>query len=77
MAGSLVPVMYWAVHTTLTVRCRVVAIPGSDATGQDFLEDAAEELFEDLGIHDKYFQSPEGEKVLPCPLDNCLGVFGP
>ena len=58
------------------VRCQVVAIPGGDATGQDALDGAAVELFEDLGSHAKYFQSPEVEK-LSCPLHNCLGVFGP
>jgi hypothetical protein len=34
-------------------------------------------LFEDLGTHDRSFQSTEGEKVLSCPLHICLGVFGP
>ena len=32
----------------LKVRCRAVAIPGGDATGQDALDGAAVELFEDL-----------------------------
>ena len=45
------------------VRCRAVAIPSSDATGQDALNGAVVELFEDLGSHAKSFQSPEGEKV--------------
>ena len=39
----------------LMVRCRAVAKPGGDATGQDALDGAALELFEDLGIHAKYF----------------------
>ena len=50
MEGSLAPVMYWAVRTTLcsaflAVGGRAVAIPGSDATS---LDGAAVELFEDL-----------------------------
>ena len=35
-----------------------VAIPGGDATGQDYLDGSAVELFENLGIHAKSFQSP-------------------
>ena len=35
------------------------------------------DLFEDLGTHDKSFQSPEGEEILSGPLQDCLGVFGP
>ena len=62
---------------SLTVRCRAVAIPRNDATGQDALDGAAVELFEDLGTHAKSFRSPEGKMVLSCPLHNCLGVFGP
>ena len=54
-----------------------VAISGGDATGQDALDGAAVELFEDMGTHAKSFQSPEGEKVLSYPLHDCLGVFGP
>jgi hypothetical protein len=81
MAGSLVPVMYWAVRTTLCSALRSDAeqlpIPGGDATGQDALDGTAVEHFEDLGTHVKSFQSPEGEKVLSCPLHDCLGVFGP
>ena len=52
-------------------------MPGSDATGQDVLDSAAVEPFEDLGTQAKSFQSPQGEKVLSCPLHNCLVVFGP
>jgi hypothetical protein len=53
-----------------------IAIPGGDATGPDALKGSAVELFQDLETHDKSFQSPEGEKVLSCPLHDCLGVFG-
>ena len=61
MAGSLAPGMYLAVCTTL---CRqAVAIPGGDAPGQDALDGAAVELFEDLRIHAKSFQFPEGEEA--------------
>ena len=34
---------------------------GIDATGQDALDGAAVEPFEDLRTHAKSFQSPEGE----------------
>ena len=65
MAGSLAPVMYWAVCTTLCSALRsgsrAVAIPGSDATSKDALDGEAVELFEDLRTHAKSFQSPEGE----------------
>ena len=40
---------------------RAVAIPGSDANGQDVLDGTAVDLFEDLGTHAKSFQSPEAE----------------
>ena len=40
---------------------QAVAIPSGDATGQDVLDGAAVELFEDLRTHGKSFQSPEGE----------------
>ena len=60
MAGSLAPVMYWAIRTTLC-RGQAVAIPGSDATCQDALDGAAGERFEELRTHAKSFQSPEGE----------------
>ena len=59
------------------VRCQAVAIPSGDATGQDALDGAAVEPFEDMGTHAKSFQSPEGEKVLSCPLHDSLGMFGP
>ena len=71
--------MYWAIRTTLcsafTVRSRADAIPGGDATGQDALGGAGVLPFEDLGTHAKSFQSPEGEKVLLCPLHDCLGIY--
>ena len=72
MAGSLAPVMSWAVRTTL---CS--ALPGGDATGQDALDGAAVEPFEELGAHAKSVQSPKGENVNSCPLYDCSGVFGP
>ena len=50
MAGSLAPVMYWAV----AVGGRAVA------TIQDALDGAAVEPFEDLRTLAKSFQSPEG-----------------
>ena len=59
------------------VRCQAVAIPGGDATVQDALAGAAAEPFEDLWTIAKSFQSPEGEKVLSCPVHDCLGMFGP
>ena len=61
MAGSLATVMYWAIPTTLcsalTVRFRAVPIPSVDATGQDALDGAAVERFEDLGTHAKMVKS--------------------
>ena len=56
MAGSFAPVMY-----CIAVRGRAIAVPGSDATGQDALDVSAVEPFEDLRTHAKSFQSPEGE----------------
>ena len=56
---------------------RAVAISGGDGTGQDALNGAAVLLFEDLGTHAISFQSLEGVEVLQCPLQDCLGVFGP
>ena len=65
MAGSLAPVMDWAIHTTfycaLRLECRAVAVPEGDATSQDALDGAAVEPFEDLRTHAKSFQSLEGE----------------
>ena len=75
MSGSLAPVMYWAVHTIAP--CGQMPSSFHDAIGQDALDGAAVELFEELGTHTKSFQSSKGEKVLSCPLHNCLGVFGP
>ena len=85
MTGSLAPVMYWAVRTTLysALWSDAEQLPyqatgmATDATSQDALDGAAVELLEDLGTHAKSFQSPEGEKVLSCPLHDCLGMFGP
>ena len=81
MAGSLAPVMYWAVHTTIcsALRSDAEQLPYQAVMqpGQDILGGATVELFEDLGTHAKYSQSPGGEKVLSCPLHDCLGVFGP
>ena len=70
--------MYWAIRTTLcsALWSEAEQLPSGDATGQDALDGAAVELFEDLGTHEKSFQSPEGEKVLSCPLHGCLGVLG-
>ena len=59
------------------VGCRAVTIPGGDATGQDALDGAAVELFDNLWTHANSFQSPDGEKALSCPLHNFLGLFGP
>jgi hypothetical protein len=59
MAGSLAPVMYWTVRTTLCSalrsRGRAIAVPGSDATSQGALDVAAVEPFEDLRTHAKSF----------------------
>ena len=64
MAGSLAPVMYWAVRTTLcsALRSEAEQLP-YQAVMQPvrMLLGAAVELFEDLGTHAKSFQSPEGE----------------
>ena len=74
MAGSLVPMMYWAVRTTLcsafTVRCRAVAIPGGVATGQDALDGAAVERFEDLVTHAKSFLSMTFLVMNDCVCDS-------
>ena len=65
MAGSLAPVIYWAVLTTLcsALQSEAEQLPyqGSDATSQDALDGAAVEPFEDLRTHVKSFQSPGGE----------------
>ena len=59
MVGSFAPVMYWAIRTTLCSSLQ------SDAEQSPYqavmqLDGAAVELFEDLGTHDKSFQSHEG-----------------
>ena len=73
MAGSLAPVMNWALRTTLCSAIR------SDAEQLQYqlLTGAAVEPFEDVGTHAKSFQSLEGEKVLSCPLHDYLGVLRP
>jgi hypothetical protein len=53
MSGSLAPVMYWVVRTTLCSDLLSDAVPSGDATGQDALDGAAIELYEDLGTHSK------------------------
>jgi hypothetical protein len=53
MSVSLAPVMYWAICTTICSALRSDAIPGGDATGQEALDGAVVELFEDLGTHAK------------------------
>ena len=61
MAGSLAPVMYCAVHTTLYTALRLEAeqLP-YQAVIQPALDGAAVEPYEDLRTHAKCFQSPEG-----------------
>ena len=59
MAGSLAPVMYWAVRTTLrsALRSEVEQLPYQAVmqTSQDALDGAAVEPFEDLRTRAKYF----------------------
>ena len=65
MAGSLAPVMNWAVCTTLcsALQSDAEQLPsGGDGTGQDALDGEAVEHFEHLGIHAKSLQSPEWER---------------
>ena len=45
-----------------------VAIPNGDKTSHDALNDAAVIVAEDLRGHDRSFQPPKGEEVLPCLL---------
>ena len=63
MAGSLVPVMYWAVRTTLcnALWSEAKELLYSDKTIQHALDGAAAKPFEDLRTHAKSFQAPEGE----------------
>ena len=65
MAGSLAPVMYWAIRTTLcsALRSDAKQLPYQVAIQTDALIGAAVELFEELRAHDKSFQSPEGEEA--------------
>ena len=60
MAGSLAPVMYWAVRTTLcsALRSEAEQLP-YQAVMQPALDGAAVEPFEDLRTHAKYFLSLE------------------
>ena len=62
MAGSLAPVVYWAVHTALcsALRSEAVQLPYQTVMQPDALDGVAVELFEDLGTHAKSFQSSEG-----------------
>ena len=65
MAGSLAPVMYWAVRITLcsALRSEAKQLPYQAVmkSCHDALDGAAVEPFEDLRTHAKSFQSPEGE----------------
>ena len=66
MSGSLAPVLYWGVRTTLCsalVRCRAVSIPDCNATGQDALDGAVVERFEDLGTHARW------ERAVWCAIE--------
>ena len=77
MAGSLAPVIYWAVCTTFcsALRSDAEQLPYQAVMQPaSMLSDAVVEPFEDLGTYATSLHSPEGEKVLSCPL---LGVFGP
>ena len=68
MAGSLAPVMFWAVRTTLcrALRSEAEQLPYQAVMQPDYLQDtldgAAVEPFEDLRTHAKSFQSPEGNR---------------
>ena len=67
MAGSSVPVMYWAVHTTLcsAMRFRVVLLPYQAVISQSRCSQWYSCItFEDLMAHAKPFQHPEGEEAL-------------
>ena len=77
MAGSLAPVIYWTVRTTLGSVCGAFAVPSGDAASRDALDGAAVEMFEDQWAHAKFFQPPEGEEALLCPLHICAGGCGP
>ena len=60
MAGSLAPVMYWAVRTTLcsALRSEAEQLPYQAVTqpnGSSALDGAAVEPFEDLRTHAKSF----------------------
>jgi hypothetical protein len=72
MAGSLTPLMYWAVRITLcsTLQSDSEQFPFQARDG------AAVKHFEDLRTHAKTFQSPGGEIGFVVP-SSCLGAFGP
>ena len=57
MAGSLAPVMYWAVRTTLCSALQPEAkhLPYQAVMQSDALDVAAVEPFENLRTHAKYF----------------------
>ena len=59
MAGSLAPVMFWALRSTLSIALSLEAeqlpLHGSKATSQVALDGAAVEPFEDLRTHAKSF----------------------
>ena len=61
MAGSLAPVKYWAVCTTLCSALRSDAEQLPYQAVMQPVNGAAVEPFEDLRTHAKSFQSPEGE----------------
>ena len=77
MAGSLAPVVYWAIHTIL---CSALRLDAELLPYQAVMQRVKIILmvhFEDLETHAKTFQSPEGENMLLCPVHNFLGVFRP
>ena len=79
MAGSLAPVIYCIVRSTLcsALRSEAKQLPYQavmQPVSQDALNGAALESFEDLP---NLFSLLRDKKVLSCPLHNCLGVLGP
>ena len=63
MAGSLAPVMYWAIRTTLcsALLSEAEQLPYQAVMQPDAFDGAAVEPFEDLRTHAKSYKSPEGE----------------
>jgi hypothetical protein len=59
MAGSLAPAMYWTVRTT-PLRPDAEQLPYQEVM-QAVRMISTVELFEDLGTHAKYFNSPDGD----------------